>query len=167
MCWETSLTKCYPRRNNRATITSFIVLGLTLGLGPGRDAKLIFTNGDLTSNIYSSHSASQPPLYNTKYEMVQMLYLTGIYFDIFCNFLVSGAALAGNKQHQYGWNLWPTGVGVQWSHACHALGWSYFRFRECRENENDQFDDLPAIKMPSGGKNTSFSSTAVECTFVW
>ena len=45
MCWETSLTKCYPLRNNRATITSFIVLGLTLGLGPGRDAKLIFTNG--------------------------------------------------------------------------------------------------------------------------
>ena len=99
MCWETSLTKCYPLRNNRATITSFIVLGLTLGLGPGRDAKLIFTNGDLTANIYSSHSASQPPLYNTKYEMVQMLYLTGIYFDIFCNFLVNGAALAVSKQH--------------------------------------------------------------------
>ena len=73
--------------------------------------------GDLTSNIYSSHSASQPPLYNTKYEMVQMLYLTGIYFDIFCNFLVNGAALAVNKQHQYG----QTGAGVQWSHACHAL----------------------------------------------
>ena len=67
--------------------------------------------GDLTSNIYSSHSASQPPLYNTKYEMVQMLYLTGIYFDIFCNFLVNGAALAVSKQHQYaGWNLWLTVV---------------------------------------------------------
>ena len=100
MCWETSLTKCYPLRNNRATITSIIVLGLTLGLGPGRDAKLIFTNG----GSYIQHL--QLPLrlstttvqYNTKYEMVQMLYLTGIYFDIFCNFLVNGAALAVNKQ---------------------------------------------------------------------
>ena len=94
-----------------------------------------------------------------------MLYLTGIYFDIFCNFLVNGAALAVNKQLHSMDGTYDQ-LELECSGAMLVMPWSYFRFRECRENENDQFDYLPAIKMPSGGKNTSFSSTAVECTFV-
>ena len=167
MCWETSLTKCYPLRNNRATITGIIVLGLTLGLGPGRDAKLIFTNGGsyiqhLQLPLRLSTTTVQYQIWNGPNALFN--------WDIFWHFLQfsckwcsfgSQQTAASSMDGTY------DQLELECSGAMLVMPWSYFRFRECRENGNDQFDYLPAIKMPSGGKNTSFSSTAVECTFVW
>ena len=122
MCWETSLTKCYPLRNNRATITSIIVLGLTLGLGPGCDAKLIFTNGGsyiqhLQLPLRLSTTTVQYQIWNGPNALFN--------WDIFWHFLQFSCKWCsfGSQQTapQYGWNLWPTVVGVQWCHACHAL----------------------------------------------